>query len=419
MHVNSQISRNIDAAYELADALLNKASELADIVSTETNRAYRELSTDSIPKAAETIKFFANTLASDRKLNPNLNSAFNNMHSKPLGVVGSITPWNDPPVAFAWKVVAPLIVGNSVLWKPSEYLRHSSKVLLQMSHRAGFDKLEIYGFSRQAGAKMVTDVPLDCIAFTGSTNTAVEVMRLAFTKRLVRTHVEAGGAGIAAVGNVKDISKVAATIAKAAFYNQGQVCSKPSRIFVKTEHLKDFLQIFSSESNQFIPSISPRDHECSIGGLITVEAKIRVQSVVRSIIENRNVDLVHGDLNEGFQTGLAPIVLFSNSSTDPLNGGELFAPIVIVHQFDDWIEVYRYIAASPLALENGIFSNDIDEIKQFVINNKSGLCSVNTWGSDPVGFPFGGNYQSGYGIEKSRETLQAYQNLTHIYSEFL
>ena len=395
----------------IARHLKVRADDIAATIATETNRCLKELVKDSFPKAIETIEFFANSILETG------HTKKNELRLDPVGRVGVITPWNDPPIAFAWKVIPALFTGNTVLWKPSEHLLDSSKQFLELCHQAGFNKIEIYGFSRTDGEDLVANGNLDMIGFTGSTLTAQSILSTAFKKSLIRCHVEAGGRGVCVVsGSVQDVENTARFLARCSFYNQGQVCSKPIRYFLSANIAEQFMRSFVDEANHWKPNGDPREIQTRVGGMITRSAADDlVEQLRNTLIASGNLTSLTDEPSRGYETGVDPCVILQSGSEEALHDQEIFGPVAIFSIFDDLSEPLDHMRLSKFALENGIFSTDTDEINSFLDYSPSGLCSVNTWGSSPVGFPFGGNRQSGHGPEKCADTLKWYTTSKYIY----
>lgn len=405
----------LEKAQMLADLLQKHSTALAVAMSRETNRCISDFLNDSLPKAVQTIRYFS---YAKLVLESEESSLYGVKRRDPVGRVAVITPWNDPPVAFAWKVIPALLGDNTVLWKPSEFLTESSKLLAELTQKAGFDKFSLFGTSRADGEELIKTELLDMVAFTGSAATAKQILHTLVPRRLVRTHIETGGRGICVVSsNAKNVVEAARHLARCCFYNQGQICSKPFRIFVAKKIQEVFLEAFTEEALLWSPNDDPLKKSTKVGGMITDKrADNFCDALSLFLTKNKNNVILSGGVRRCFGTGVSPNVVLHLKGCEFAPDEEIFAPLAVISSFDDITKPLKYAQASRYALENGIYSQDISEIELFLKYTPSGMCSINTWGTSPVGFPFGGNRESGFGLEKCVETLPWYTSTKYIHA---
>jgi acyl-CoA reductase-like NAD-dependent aldehyde dehydrogenase len=206
-----------------ADGIETASSELALLNCLETGRSKASIARDSIPKAVESLRWFASLLRTleDRSLSSGeYNDDYAILRREPVGVVGAILPWNDPLVTFMWKVAPALAMGNSVVVKPSEHASIVIAEAISIGIESGVPSgaLQLLLGDGSVGAALAADNRVGKIAFTGSTSTASRILTADHHGHIKRYSFECGGKGHFIYGNAgRDLDEFARVVAKNMF----------------------------------------------------------------------------------------------------------------------------------------------------------------------------------------------------------
>lgn len=266
----------------LADLMEEHREELARLDTYETGRAYRNYLNDSIPKAIEAARYFAQAVDKiyDKAIPPR-KDAFGVVYRKPLGVVGLITPWNDPMVVGCWKAIPALLMGNSVVIKPAEQSSLSMIRTAALAKQAGIPDgvfNVVTGYGEEVGKALALQRDVSGIFFTGSSATGKKIIQYSGMSNMKKVGLECGGKSPYIVTqNCRDIKKAAYTLAANMFYNQGQICSAPSRVIVQNSVKDEFLSHLFEASRSWVPG-DPYNPENNVGCVVSSEQyQIRIR----------------------------------------------------------------------------------------------------------------------------------------------
>jgi gamma-glutamyl-gamma-aminobutyraldehyde dehydrogenase len=397
----------------LVDNIRRNAQWLAQTEARWTSRCIRELMDDSLPKACETMEWFCRAQEQDQLRTESLPRLPGVSYARdPVGVVAAITPWNDPLVTFAWKVVPPLLSGNCVIWKPSEYCPETARWIVEQLYGLGLppERLQVVLGGPVVGATLAKQ-PVDGISFTGSFRTALHLSGYSQSNRLRSLHLESGGKGCVYLQPQTDIgilTQWAKSIAKASFYNQGQICSAPAVLLTPASQVEAIVAIFQNIAGSFAPS-DPTNPDSRMGGLVSQRKKEQLEALLSS-----RVEVIRLTDAQASPTGFQPTLVVQPPRDSTFVQDELFGPILTLLPCESAIEAAAFINRQSYGLANGIYSLDRNEQSLFTQSAHSGILHVNCWGTDPVGVPFGGTRNSGDGKEKCIDTLNHFTNVKPI-----
>ncbi|MBV8910486.1 MAG: aldehyde dehydrogenase family protein, partial [Gammaproteobacteria bacterium] len=221
-----------------AETIREHAEELALLETLDVGKPIADSLKIDIPGAARCIQWYAEAI--DKvydQVAPTGPEALALITREPLGVVGAIVPWNFPLLMAAWKIGPVLAAGNSMVLKPSEKSPLTALKVAELAVEAGIPAgvLNVVpGFGQAAGKPLALHMDVDCIAFTGSTNTGRAVMQYAGQSNLKRVSLECGGKSPNIVlADYPDLDKAATAAAFAIFFNQGEMCSAGSRLLLQ------------------------------------------------------------------------------------------------------------------------------------------------------------------------------------------
>lgn len=401
-----------------ANLLEEASTNLALMDCIQTGRSLNNFQQDSIPKAIEALRWFAELAdkTEDRSISEGHDPSFLTLiRREPVGVVAAILPWNDPLVVFIWKVAPALVCGNPVIVKTSEYAFHSLVLATRLAHDAGIPpaQLQLVTGDGRTGALLVQHPAVACISFTGSSATGKWIAAEASRHSLKRVSLECGGKSAFLVSNEShSIHEAAACLAKNAFYNQGQICSAPTRAFVHHDVFDQFIERLADEAKRYTPT-NPLDKSSLIGHMIHRQSVTRVQQAIADAITRGHKKLDSASIQDP-QWSISPTIFLNVPDTDPLSQTELFGPVLIVNTVSNMYEAVIRANASVYGLAASIWSNDLNEALSISAQLEAGIVHVNSFGEDGNQIPFGGTKDSGSGKEKSIDALNSYSHLKSV-----
>lgn len=401
----------------LADAVESEKDTLAYLDTLETGRAYSNFTEHSIPKAVAALRWFAEAIDKqyDQLTSPSHDS-MGIVTREPLGVVGVITPWNDPLVVAMWKIAPALAMGNSVVAKPAEQSSCSLLRVAALAADAGLPNgvLNVLpGLGPVAGQALARHPNVRGIFFTGSSEVGKEILRCAGESNMKKVGLECGGKSAFVVSSrCRDLGEAARTLARNMFYNQGQICSAPSRALVHHEIREEFIARLLEEIPAYWPG-NPFDPSTLVGAVSGAEQYRKIDGYLARAQEAglRPVTRHPPSLpcDSGFY--VAPTVFVDPPADSELLRDEIFGPVLTIQSFDS-IEAGIVMANdSRFGLAASIWSDDIDEAMTCARLLEAGIVHVNSYGEDDNSAPFGGIKESGIGRDKSVFAFDQYSVL--------
>ena len=323
---------------------------------------------------------------------------------EPVGVVGAIIPWNNPHIAFIWKVGAALAAGCTVVLKPAEEASLTALMLGQLLLEAGLPDGVVNvvpGIGEVAGAALVQHRDVDKIAFTGSTKTGQEIVR-ASAGNLKKVTLELGGKSPNIVFADANLERAVPGAAMAAFVNSGQVCSAGTRLFVERAVYDEFVGRVA-EFGQNLTIGDGLDLETEIGPLVSQTQLERVTGYFDigraegASVLSGGERMTSGTYAKGYF--VAPTVFTNVNDEMRIVREEIFGPVVSAIPFDDPEEVIRRANASDFGLGGGVWTRDVGKAHRTAKALRTGTVWVNCYQQMDPAVPFGGYKMSGYGRE--------------------
>ncbi|SFH66699.1 aldehyde dehydrogenase [Modicisalibacter xianhensis] len=339
---------------------------------------------------------------------------------EPLGVVGSIVPWNFPMMMTAWKIGPALAAGNSVILKPSEKSPLSALRLAQLALEAGLPDgvfQVVPGFGHTAGKALALSMDVDCLSFTGSTGVGKQLMQYAGQSNLKRVYLECGGKSPNLVfADCKDLDAVARNAAEAIFHNQGEVCIAGSRLLVENSVRDEFVERVLAHAETMQPG-DPLDPASFMGAIVDEVQHKRILDYICQGVEEGARLRTGGQAVNPVAGGyyVAPTVFDGVTPQMAIGREEIFGPVLSVFGFDSEEEAVALANDSEYGLAAGLWSQDIDRIMRVSRRLHSGQVFVNNWAGGDMTVPFGGVKQSGNGRDKSHHSLEEYSELKTVW----
>jgi gamma-glutamyl-gamma-aminobutyraldehyde dehydrogenase/4-guanidinobutyraldehyde dehydrogenase/NAD-dependent aldehyde dehydrogenase len=402
---------------KFADLIVEHGDELALLETLDMGKPIKYSRSVDVPATANCIRWYGEAV--DKiydEIAPTPETSLALITREPVGVVAAIVPWNYPMIMASWKIAPALAVGNSVVLKPSEKSPLTALRLAEIALLAGippgvFNVLP--GFGHEAGAALGLHMDVDCIGFTGSTKVGKQIMQYAGQSNLKRAWTELGGKSPNIVcADCPDLDAAVASAVGSIYFNQGESCNAPSRLFVE-ESIKDK---FLEKALALVPNFQPGDplnEETVMGAIVD---GIQLKSVLGFIESGKEegAKLLAGGLQARAETGgfyVAPTIFDKVDSGMRIAREEIFGPVLSVLSFTDIADAVRQANATSYGLQAAVWTSDIRKAHQTARALRAGTVHVNQYDEDDITVPFGGYKQSGNGRDKSLHAFDKYTEL--------
>ncbi|QKX62743.1 uncharacterized protein TRUGW13939_09906 [Talaromyces rugulosus] len=405
----------------LADLIEENANILATIETWDNGKPYQQAVAFDIRAAADAFRYYAGW--ADKVQGSVIETTPEKLAytiREPVGVCGQIIPWNFPLVMAAWKLGPALACGNTVVLKPAEQTPLSALYLATLIKQAGFPPgvvNVVNGLGRVAGATIASHLGVDKIAFTGSTQTAREIMKLAAIN-LKSVTLEAGGKSPLLVFPDADFDSAVTWAHIGVMYNQGQVCTATSRILVHEDIYDKFVESFKQKVATVSTLGDPFKDVTFQGPQVTKAQFDRVLSYIEAG-KSEGATLIHGgtaykDFNgKGF---FVEPTIFTNVTDDmKVYREEVFGPFAVVSSFKSEEEAVRRANDSVFGLGASVFTKDVKRAHRVAADIEAGMVWINSSNDSDFRIPFGGVKQSGIGRELGEAGLEAYTNIKAVH----
>jgi phenylacetaldehyde dehydrogenase len=398
--------------WRLGDLILEHAEELAALEARDNGKTYASALAVDIPGAAGLFHYMAGwaTKLEGATIPVSAPGRFHVFtRREPIGVVGLIVPWNYPLGQCSWKVAPALACGNTAVLKPAEQTPLSALRLGELALDAGLPEgvLNVVpGFGETAGAALVAHPDVDKIAFTGSTETGRAIVRGA-TGNLKKVSIELGGKSPNVVFADADLPVAIQGAADGIFFNQGEVCTAGSRLYVQRE-VHDEVVAGVAEAARALRVGDPFDATTEVGPLVTAEHRDTVRGYVEAGVAAGAELVTGGDAVGDDGWFLNPAVFAGATPEMSIVREEIFGPVVSVIPFDGIDDVVRAANDSPFGLAAGVWTANIATAHEMTARLRAGTVWVNCYGVFDAAMPFGGVKQSGWGKEMGHAVLADY-----------
>ena len=409
---------------KIADRIEANLEKLAVAETWDNGKAVRETLAADIPLSADHFRYFAGCIRAQEGTAAELDATTVSYHiHEPLGVVGQIIPWNFPILMAAWKLGPALAAGNCVVLKPAEQTPASILVLMEIIGDllpAGVINI-VNGIGEEAGQALATSKRIAKLAFTGSTAVGQHVLRCA-ADSLIPSTVELGGKSPniyfedVMQGEEDYISKAVEGMVL-AFFNQGEVCTCPSRALIQESIYDDFIAMVIERSKQIIRG-NPLDTNTQVGAQASLEQYERIMGYL-DLGKKEGVEFLIGggahDAGEGFNKGfyIQP-TLMKGSNNMRVFQEEIFGPVVGVTTFKDEAEALAIANDTEYGLGAGVWTRDMNRAYRMGRAIQAGRVWTNCYHAYPAHAAFGGYKKSGIGRETHKVALEHYQQTKNL-----
>ena len=395
--------------HALADAMVANRKELAELEVRNVGKAIASVKAE-LNQGVENFRFYASAIASIAgRANTLGGSLLFYSLKEPVGVAGQIVPWNYPLMMTTWKLAPALAAGCSIVLKPDSATPLTALRLGELAAEVGFPPGAVNivpGPGKTTGAYLVRHPGVDKIAFTGSTETGGEIMRMA-SSPIKRITLELGGKSPNLVFADANLGDAIPSSVWSIYYSAGQSCEARSRVLVEQSIYDDFVSQFSEKTEQLRVG-DPLDPETQVGSLISSEHRDKVHGFVERGREEGAEVVTGGELEGGKGAFYKPTVLAKVESAMVVAQEEIFGPVVTVIPFEDEKDAIRIANDVRYGLMATVWTSDPARGHRLASRIKAGTVGINMPYTAFPGIPFGGYKQSGFGRELGLETLELY-----------
>ena len=397
-----------------ADLVQSHGDELALTETLDMGKPVKYARAVDVNSAANCIRWYGEAV--DKvydEIAPTPKTALALITREPVGVVGVIVPWNYPMIMASWKIAPALASGNSVVLKPSEKSPLTALRLADLALEAGIPEgvfNVVTGYGPEAGSPLALHMDVDCIAFTGSTRVGKQIHVMAGQSNLKRAWTELGGKSPNIVfADCPNLDKAVESAVGSIFFNQGESCNAPSRLFVEASIKDRFLE----KALKLVPGYAPANPTLPETVMGAVVDQVQMNTVLRYIESGKaeGAKLIAGGEQALQETGgyyVLPTIFDGVTPEMTIAREEIFGPVLSVQSFTDTADVVRQANASVYGLQAGVWTSDINKAHGVARALRAGTVHVNQYDEDDITVPFGGYKQSGVGRDKSLHAFDKY-----------
>lgn len=420
----TSVTERSNLMLKIADKMEQNLELLAVAETWDNGKAIRETLAADIPLAIDHFRYFAGCIRAQEGSLAELDETTMSYHiHEPLGVVGQIIPWNFPILMAAWKLCPALAAGNCVILKPAEQTPASILVLAELIQDIlppGVLNI-VNGFGVEAGQALATSDRIAKIAFTGSTPVGSHILKCA-AENIIPSTVELGGKSpnlyFPDVLDHEDeyLSKCLEG-AVLAYFNQGEVCTCPSRLFIHEDIYDQFIEKVI-ERSKLIKRGNPLDTETMVGAQASKEQFDKILKYIdigkeegAKVLIGGNVETVDSDISRGYY--IQPTLLEGHNKMRVFQE-EIFGPVISVSKFKDEAEALELANQSEFGLGAGVWTRDMNKAFRMGRRIQAGRVWTNCYHMYPAHAAFGGYKKSGIGRETHKMALEHYQQTKNL-----
>ena len=405
---------------KIANALEARSEEIAKLESLDTGKPIKIARAVDASRSVANFRFFAEFSKDFHEQKFLMEDATNHVIFKPVGIAGLITPWNLPLYLLSWKIAPAIVMGNTVVAKPSELTPLTANLLAEVFDEVGLPTGVVnivHGFGHETGQAIVSHPHVNLISFTGGTITGKKVAETA-APMFKKLSLELGGKNATIVLDDVNLDSAIPEIARSGFLNQGQVCLCGSRILVSDKIWDDFLEKFIEHvSNMKVGN--PSSDDSDLGALVSVSHRDKVESYIH-LAEREGGEILYGgkrpSLESPFDEGsfLEPTIVSNLDYQSRTATEEIFGPVVTLHKFEKDEDAVEMANCTEYGLAGSVWTSDSARGKSLAEKIETGMVWINTWLHRDLRVPFGGVKNSGVGTEGGRWSLSFFSQPVNI-----
>ena len=409
----NDIDKRVDFLYSFANELRKNLENLATTATREMGKAIKE-SRSEVEKCAWAIEYFADNgkiFGSDEVVNTDARKSI--IAFEPLGVIGSIMPWNFPYWQ-ALRFAAPsLMAGNTIVLKPASATMQCGIEIERTFNKSGLANGVFQTLIGDSSiAETLIDSDINAVTFTGSVQVGGKIAQRA-TSQLKKTVLELGGSDPFIVCEDADLEKASSGAVKGRFINSGQSCIASKRFIVVRKIANEFIEMFVQKT-QKLKVGDPMSNETDIGPLVNINSLNNMESLVAQSVEDGAELLTGGERRDSKGFFYPPTVLKNVSPSMRIASEEVFGPIAPVIIAEDEKEAMKVANDSKYGLGASIWTQDLDKAERMSRAVESGIVTVNNVVISDPRVPFGGIKNSGFGRELSKYGMLEFVNIKSV-----
>jgi acyl-CoA reductase-like NAD-dependent aldehyde dehydrogenase len=412
---NKDIDKRIDFIHDFANELRKDKENLARAATKEMGKAIKE-SRSEVEKCAWVMEYFADNgevFIKDEVVNTDARKTF--VTFQPIGVIGSIMPWNFPYWQ-ALRFAAPsLVVGNTIVLKPASATMQCGIEIENAFKKIGMPEGVFQTLVGDSSiAESLIDSDINAVTFTGSVSAGAKVAQRA-TSQVKKTVLELGGSDPFIVCDDADIEKATNGAVKGRFINCGQSCIASKRFIITNKVANEFIEKFVQKTEKLKVG-DPLSDDTDIGPMVNSNGLENIDSIVKDSVKEGAELLTGGERikikNKGYF--YKPTVFKNVSPKMRIAQEEVFGPVAPIIVADDEMQAIKLANDTQYGLGASMWTENLDKAEKLSRMVQSGLVSVNNIVASDPRVPFGGVKKSGFGRELSRYGMLEFVNIKSV-----
>jgi betaine-aldehyde dehydrogenase len=410
--------------HKLAAILDGRSEELARLETSQTGKPIRLSTGFDVPGTVDNVAFFAGAA---RQLEGRAQGEYSGLHTssirrEPVGVVGSVAPWNYPLQMAGWKILPAIAAGNTIVLKPAEITPLTALAFAQACTEAGIPDgvvNVVTGHGRVAGEALISHPDVAMVSFTGSTPVGKRIAEIA-AGSVKRVHLELGGKAPFVVFEDADLEAAIHGAVAGSLINTGQDCTAATRAYVHRSRFDEFVEGVA-ELFAAIRLGDPNDPATDLGPLSSLRQRDAVAGYVERARGYGAKIVVGGEFpaelrGTAFEAGAyyRPTLVTGVSQDSEIVQQELFGPVLTALPFDSDEEAIRLANDTPFGLAASAWTKDLVRAHRASREIQAGCVWINDHIPIISEMPHGGYKQSGYGKDMSAYSLEEYTQVKHV-----
>jgi betaine-aldehyde dehydrogenase len=414
-------SDRMSALLAMAAAVEEHGEELVAIEARDTGKPLGLTLSEEIGPMADQLRFFAGAARQleGRATGEYMAGHTSSVRREPLGVIGSITPWNYPMMMAIWKIGPAIAAGNTMVLKPSDTTPASTVRLGELfAEVLPPGVLNVVCGDRSTGALLAEHEIPAMVAITGSTR-AGRAVAAAAAANVTRVHLELGGNAPVVVFDDVDVAAAAAEIAVAGYFNAGQDCTAASRVIAHESVADALAEALAAEAAAVLPARDeqPDAEDLFIPPLNNPDQLTKVSGLVERLPAHARV-LTGGAPADGPGWFYQPTVVAGLRQDDEIVQTEVFGPVITVQSFSTEEEAVALANGTEYGLASSVWTSDHSRTIRMSRALDFGCVWINCHIPLVAEMPHGGFKESGYGKDLSAYSLEDYTRVKHVMSRY-